>query len=137
MIIEITKNNIEELENTFFNKEELISEFDNNPFAKVLALKEEDVVIGYIYYSDIYDRLEINQFEINEKYRNKGKGKYLIQYLIDKEKKDITLEVKQDNYSAIKVYEAKGFIQKAVRKGYYNGIDGLLMERKYEDSSRK
>ncbi|MBQ8534115.1 MAG: GNAT family N-acetyltransferase [Bacilli bacterium] len=137
MIIEITKDNIEELENTFFNKEELISEFDNNPFAKVLALKEEDVVIGYIYYSDIYDRLEINQFEINKEYRNQGKGKYLIQYLIDKEKKDITLEVKQDNYSAIKVYEAKGFIQKAVRKGYYNGIDGLLMERKYEDSSRK
>ena len=137
MIIEITKDNIEELENTFFNKEEIISEFDNNPFAKVLALKEEDVVIGYIYYSDIYDRLEINQFEINKEYRNQGKGKYLIQYLIDKEKKDITLEVKQDNYSAIKVYEAKGFIQKAVRKGYYNGIDGLLMERKYEDSSRK
>ena len=61
----------------------------------------------------------------------------MIQYLIDKEKKDITLEVKQDNSSAIKVYKAKGFIQKAVRKGYYNGIDGLLMERKYEDSSRK
>ena len=137
MIIEITKNNIKELENTFFDKEELISEFDNNPFAKVLALKEENVIIGYIYYSDIYDRLEINQFEINKEYRNQGKGKYLSQYLIDKEKKDITLEVKQDNYSAIKVYEAKGFIQKAVRKGYYNGIDGLLMERKYEDSSRK
>ena len=137
MIIEITKNNIKKLENTFFDKEELISEFDNNPFAKVLALKEENVIIGYIYYSDIYDRLEINQFEINKEYRNQGKGKYLIQYLIDKEKKDITLEVKQDNYSAIKVYEAKGFIQKAVRKGYYNGIDGLLMERKYEDSSRK
>lgn len=137
MIIEITKKNIEDLENAFFDKEELISEFENNPFAKVLVLKEENVIIGYIYYSDIYDRLEINQFEINEKYRNQGKGKYLIQYLIDKEKKDITLEVKQDNYSAIKVYEAKGFIQKAVRKGYYNGIDGLLMERKYEDSSRK
>lgn len=137
MIIEITKKNIEDLENAFFDKEELISEFENNPFAKVLVLKEENAIIGYIYYSDIYDRLEINQFEINEKYRNQGKGKYLIQYLIDKEKKDITLEVKQDNYSAIKVYEAKGFIQKAVRKGYYNGIDGLLMERKYEDSSRK
>lgn len=137
MIIEIKKNNIEELENTFFDKEELISEFDNNPFAKVLALKEDDLIIGYIYYSDIYDRLEINQFEINKEYRNQGKGKYLIQYLIDKEKKDITLEVKKDNYSAIRVYEAKGFIQKAVRKGYYNGIDGLLMERKYEDSSRK
>ena len=136
MITEITKNNIEQLENTFFDKEEIIREFDNNPFAKILILKENNEIVGYIYYSDIYDRLEINQFEINEKYRNKGKGKYLLQYLIDKEKKDITLEVKKDNYSAIKVYEQKGFLHKAVRKGYYNGIDGLLMERKYEDSSR-
>ncbi len=136
MIIEITKNNIEELKDTFFDLEEIKKEFEINPFAKLLVLKEENIIIGYIYYSDIYDRLEINQFEINKDYRNKGKGKNLLQCLIDKEKKDITLEVKQDNHSAIKVYESKGFIHKAVRKGYYNGIDGLLMERKYEDSSR-
>ena len=137
MIIEITKNDINELNDIFFDKKKLIDEFDNNPFAKLLILKEKNIIVGYIYYSDIYDRIEINQFEINKKYRNQGKGKYLIQYLIDKEKKNITLEVKKDNYSAIKVYEEKGFVQKAVRKGYYNGIDGLLMERKYEDSSRK
>lgn len=137
MIVEINKKDIEEMENAFFDKEELINEFNNNPFAKVLCLKENNTIIGYLYYSDIYDRLEINQFEINKEYRNQGKGKYLLQYLIDKEKKDITLEVKKDNYSAIKVYEDKGFIHKAIRKGYYNGIDGLLMERKYEDSSRK
>ena len=135
MIFEL--KNIDEIKDSFINIKEVEEELKNNPFGKYLILKENNEIIGYIYYSDIYDRLEINQFEINKEYRNQGKGKYLIQYLIDKEKKDITLEVKQDNYSAIKVYEAKGFIQKAVRKGYYNGIDGLLMERKYEDSSRK
>ena len=31
--------------------------------------KEDNEIIGYIYYSDIYDRLEINQFEINNQYR--------------------------------------------------------------------
>jgi hypothetical protein len=56
---------------------------------------------------------------------------------LGKDQITVTLEVKKDNYSAIKVYEQKGFLHKAVRKGYYNGIDGLLMERKYEDSSRK
>ena len=30
----------------------------------------------------------------------------------------------------------KNFVELS-KKGYYNGIDGLLMERKYEDSSRK
>ena len=29
-----------------------------------------------------------------------------------------------------------GFIKKAIRRGYYNGVDGILYERKYsEDSS--
>lgn len=136
MIFELKKENIEELEGSFINKNEILNEFESNPFAKFLLFKEDNEIIGYIYYSDIYDRLEINQFEINNQYRNKGKGKQLLQYLIDKEKKDITLEVKKDNYSAIKVYESKDFKHIAVRKGYYNGIDGLLMERKYEDSSR-
>ena len=44
--------------------------------------------------------------------------------------KDITLEVRIDNYPAIKVYKDNGFEQTAIRKGYYKGIDGLLMERK-------
>ena len=136
MIFELKKENIEELDGSFINKNEILNEFESNPFAKFLLLKEDNEIIGYIYYSDIYDRLEINQFEINNQYRNKGKGKQLLQYLIDKEKKNITLEVKKDNYSAIKVYENNGFETKAVRKGYYNGIDGLLMERKYKDSSR-
>ena len=136
MIFELKKENIEELEGSFINKNEILNEFESNPFAKFLLLKEDNEIIGYIYYSDIYDRLEINQFEINNQYRNKGKGKQLLQYLIDKEKKNITLEVKKDNYSAIKVYESKDFKHIAVRKGYYNGIDGLLMERKHEDSSR-
>ena len=44
--------------------------------------------------------------------------------------KSITLEVREDNIPAIKLYEKNGFIKKAKRKGYYNGIDGFLMERK-------
>ena len=128
MIIELLKNNIEKIDNTFIDNNMIINEIENNPFAKILILEEENNIIGYLYYSDIYDRIEINQFEIKKEYRNRGKGKYLLQYLLDNEKKD--------NYSAIKVYESKGFETKAVRKGYYNGIDGLLMERKYKDSSR-
>lgn len=136
MIEELKKDNIEIINGSFLNKEYLISELECNPFAKILLLVEENQIIGFIYYSDIYDRIEINQFEINKIYRNQGKGNFLLQNLINKEKKDITLEVKKDNYSAIKVYENNGFETKAVRKGYYNGIDGLLMERKYKDSSR-
>lgn len=131
MIYELT--NLDELDNSFISKEYIKEELSNNPFGKVLVLKE-DKIIGYIYYSDIYDRAEVNQFEIEESKRNSGRGNLLLKHLIDTIKKDITLEVREDNTPAIKVYEKNGFIKKAIRKGYYNGVDGILMERKYKDS---
>lgn len=129
MILEITKDNINELANSFISIEYLINEINNNPFAKILILKEDDEVIGYIYYSDIYERAEINQFEINSFHRNCGKGNFLLKKMIQAVEKDITLEVKEDNYPAIALYEKNGFIKKAIRKGYYQGGDGILMER--------
>ena len=125
---------INEIDNSFINKDYLENEFNNNPYAKVLLLKEDNKVIGYIYYSDIYERVEINQFEIDKNYRNKGNGNLLLQAMINKVHKDITLEVREDNTYAIKVYEKNGFIKTATRKGYYNEVDGILMERK--DSSK-
>ena len=95
-------------------------------------VQEEDVVIGYIYYSDIYDRAEINQFEVEFSHRNCGKGKKLLNKMLELVDKSITLEVKIDNFPAIHLYEKYGFERKAIRKGYYNGIDGILMERNNE-----
>ena len=88
-------------------------------------------IIGYIYYSVIYERVEINQIEIKLEKRNHGYGNLLIKELLKREKKDITLEVNENNYPAIKLYEKNNFIKKAVRKNYYNDEDGLLYERKY------
>ena len=132
MIYEL--NDLNELDNSFISKEYISKELLSNPFGKILILKENNEIIGYLYYSDIYERVEINQFEIDESYRNKGNGNLLLQEMINKVNKDITLEVREDNTYAIKVYEKKGFIKTATRKGYYNGVDGILMERK--DSSK-
>ena len=132
MIIEITQDNIDIINNSFIDKNYLIEEFKSNPFAKVLILKESNEIIGYIYYSDIYERAEINQFEVNVIHRNCGKGNKILQTMIKAVEKDISLEVKEDNYPAITLYEKNGFERKTIRKGYYNGIDGILMERKYK-----
>ena len=130
MIYSLNKNDPSVLNNTFIDRKEIENELLNNPFGKVLLYEEDKQIIGYIYYSDIYDRAEINQFEIDLIHRNCGKGKKLLKKLIETVDKDITLEVRIDNYPAIKVYEDNGFKQTAIRKGYYKGIDGLLMERK-------
>ena len=129
MIIELNKENIKEIQNTFINISEVIKELENNPFAKYLIYKENNEIIGYLYYSDIYDRAEINQFVVSVSHRNCGKWKKLLKKMIETVDKNITLEVRKDNYPAIHVYKSLGFVEKAIRKNYYKGIDGILMER--------
>ena len=130
MVIELSKDNIDLIANSFLNKEEILANFKNNPFAKYLVLNESNKIIGYIYYSDIYVRAEINQIEIIKESRNKHKGTLLLREFLKIVNKDVTLEVNKENIYAIKLYENFGFEKKALRKGYYNGIDGILMERK-------
>jgi len=130
MITELDKNNLEILDESFLDKEYIENEYKVNPYAKILILEENDEIIGYLYYSDIYDRAEINQIEINSFHRNCGYGKKLMDFFTKTVDKDITLEVRKDNLPAIKLYNKYGFKEVATRKGYYNGIDGLLMERK-------
>ncbi len=134
MIVEINKDFFDINYDSFLTKDYVSSELEQNPFGKFLVLIENETIIGYIYYSDIYERVEINQFEINLIHRNCGKGQKLLQSFIKKVDKDITLEVKEDNYAAIHIYSKNGFVKTAIRKGYYNGIDGILMERKNEQA---
>ena len=42
----------------------------------------------------------------------------------------LSLEVNINNQFAIKLYNKYGFEVVVIRKGYYNGVDGYLMERK-------
>ena len=123
----ILNNNIYILKKNF--KEKIKLELLNNPFGEFLILNNDDNIIGFIYYSDIYERVEINQFEIFEKFRNMGYGKYLLTYLIKKVNKNITLEVNENNFIAIKLYKSMGFLEKAVRNKYYGKENGILMER--------
>lgn len=100
-----------------------------NPFGRYLLELENDKIIGYLYYSDIYDRAEINQIEVEVSHRNCGKATKLLQKMLELVGKSITLEVKKDNIPAINLYKKFGFQEKAIRQGYYQGIDGILMER--------
>ena len=82
MIVEIDKKNLSLLDNSFIDVDYIKRELISNPYGKVIILKELDEIIGYIYYSDIYERAEINMFEINLIHRNCGKGDFLLKKLI-------------------------------------------------------
>lgn len=129
MIIELDKNNLDLIKRSFISLEYVEKELSVNPYGIFLLYVENDEVIGYLYYSDIYDRAEINQIEVNSIHRNHGYGKKLMDYFTKNVDKNLSLEVREDNTVAIKLYKEYGFEQVAVRKGYYNGTDGLLMEK--------
>lgn len=111
-------------------KEKIQKEFETNPFAKYLIYEENNQVFGYIYYSEIYERIEINHFEVSISHRNCGIGSKLMKKFTETVDKGVTLEVSCKNELAINIYKKYGFKEKAIRKGYYQGIDGILMERK-------
>jgi len=125
----LTKGNLSLLKDSFLLKETVEQEWHNNPFGIYLIVVDQNEVVGYLYYSRIYESVEINQFEVRKDKRKRGIGTKLLETLIKKEPTTITLEVRENNQEAISLYQKFNFEKKAIRKGYYQGIDGLLMER--------
>ncbi len=107
-------------------------EFSTDPFLKILTFEDDNLIKGFLLYSEIYDRIEINQIEVLTKYQQKHIASSLMEYLIniakEKQLSNITLEVKESNYKAINLYHKYNFVEVAKRKGYYNGVDAILME---------
>lgn len=139
MIIDLTKNNLKqilELEEKFpnvFLKSDIINDFQNNPYTKYMVYLIDKKIVGFINYHDIYDRVEIINFNVLEFFQNRHIGSSLLLNLItiskEKLKKNITLEVRKDNEKAIYLYKKFGFRVISIRKNYYNDVDGILMEK--------
>ena len=141
MINILNENNIEMITNivknfpmVFSSKEQIENDFKNNVFTRYFNYLEKNNIIGFINYYDLYDRYEIANIYVKEENRNQKIGSKLLEKVIklgeQQQIKNITLEVKKDNVYAIKLYEKNKFKKVAIRKAYYDGTDGILMERK-------
>lgn len=122
------------LKKVFALSESISTSFELNPFLHYFILYEKECILGYLSFNVLYDRVEILYIQVLDKFRQKGYGSKLMEQLILFCKThnivNITLEVNEQNTKAINLYKRFSFIKKAIRKGYYNGIDGILMERK-------
>lgn len=114
----------------------MIKEVDisiSNPFRKRIEYFDNDLSLGYLEYSLIYDRMEIDNIEVLEEHRNKGIGSKLMAHLISiaisYHVVNITLEVRVSNEVARNLYKKYGFREVALRKFYYGDEDGILMEK--------
>ena len=129
MIEKLVKENIDIINSSLLDKETVINELQTNPYGKYLVYIENSEIIAYIYYSDIYERTEINQIEVREDKRNKKIGSSLLEEYLKITNKESSLEVRVDNKNAIKLYKKYGYTIITKRLSYYNGIDAYLMIR--------
>jgi len=117
----------------FFSKN--VSEFDvsflngDSPFLKSFVYLENNIPVGLISYSLIYDRIELEYIWVQKEFRKCGIGSKLMDKMLSEDASNITLEVRKSNVDAICLYEKYGFKVVSVRNNYYGSEDAFLMMR--------
>ena len=108
--------------------------FNLSPVSKCFVYEEGEEVVGFIIADIFDDRAEIVDIAVEVMHRNVKIGDKPSKHVINlcKNCDNITLEVRDNNKAAIKLYKNNGFKTVSIRKKYYsNGsIDALLMQRK-------
>lgn len=112
--------------NSFLN--EISSEIS---FPYVLLFNNK--IVGYIIFHIIYPEAHITNFAIAKEHQNKGLGKCLLEFAINKIKekkvKSIFLEVRVSNIRAQYIYKKFGFKFIGIRENYYqnNNESAIIM----------
>ena len=116
----------------------LLKEFNTSinslgTYSHYVIYEISNIIVGFISYDLIYDRLEIEYIYVNKEYRNKGIASKLMDYLVDIGNKNncinISLEVRETNLIAKNFYKKHKFEEVARREKYYKNEDGILMVR--------
>ena len=119
---------------SLWSKKQWTNEFKKKGI-KVFGILFSNLLIGICVFHVVIDEAQINFFAINHKYRKKGFGTFLMNYLIKEcEKLNISklfLEVSHNNFIAEKFYSRFNFSTVGIRRNYYkDGSDALLKEKK-------
>ena len=117
-----------------WSKKQWTNEFKKEGI-KIFGLLITNLVIGICVFQVILDEAQINYFVVDQKFRKRGFGSYLMSDLIKRcEKlniKKLFLEVSHTNVVAQKFYSRFNFATVGIRKNYYkDGSDALLKEKK-------
>lgn len=117
-----------------YSKDQLLYEYKENPFAKILV-NEDKEVNGFLIYMVTFNSATIIQIAVDPKFRRKGIATKLLKAM-DKELlkqgygkvENVTLEVRSTNKHAIKLYSKNGYKKNHIKKKYYdNGDDAIYM----------
>ena len=88
----------------------------------------DDLVVGHAILSLGAGEAHILNVCIGEAYRNRGIGRHLLAYLLERAQAsgmgEAFLEVRPSNVAAIRLYQSMGFEQVGQRRGYYQASGG-------------
>ena len=145
MNLKLSKMSIEDLKSI---KNILASDFDNfwsydvleeelecdNSYV-IVAKVDENTIVGFAGLKVILDEADIMNIVVKKDFRHNGIGSVLLENLINYSKdlnlKTITLEVNENNLSAIRLYDKFSFDKLGIRKNYYDGkSDAIIMSKK-------
>ncbi len=115
-----------------WTKEQFAAELKTDKKFNVLFANE--VVVGYIIYHTVIDEAEILNIVIDNEFKGKGYGTYLLKETIEELKKksikNVFLEVGEKNIVATALYEKFKFEKYNIRKKYYkDGENAILMKK--------
>ena len=108
--------------------------YDNNyEIFVVTSLKQ---VVGFVILLMVDDLAEIIDIAVQKNFRGKGFASILMEKVVmhakNENKIGVHLEVRENNTSAIALYDKFKFEKIFVRKKYYNGTeDGIVMQLKF------
>ena len=125
---------------TPWTKAALRSELTNT-VAHYLVLVEDGCVLGYCGMWVMFDEAHVTNLAIHPHIRGRGLSKALLfrsmEWAEELGANAMTLEVRETNHIAQRLYEGFGFVQQGLRKGYYEdtGENALLLwNRDIEDT---
>ena len=133
------------LENTCFvapwGLKELIYEINDNPVSSLWVIESSTHgVVGFVDYWITFDSATICQICVNPVFRKRGlAAQMMIEVIKDcraNKVRNITLEVREHNDSAIRLYEKCGFKRVLLKEKYYtNGDNAIYMVREMEGNN--
>ena len=132
-------SDILDMENSLFSmphtREQLVSCLDRERHIFPVAVEDGGKVIGYAEMTVVIDEGYISNVAVSESFRRHGIAKNIINNLAEsganRSLSFMTLEVRESNDAAIKLYEGCNFSVAAVRKNYYTEPkeNALIMTR--------
>ena len=107
----------------------LYDELSLNPFARMYVIEDEQGFVGYMGLR-VDDQADMMNFAVVPEKQRQGYGKTLLHHVLNELQKEgikqLTLEVRESNIKAQKLYEACGFKKSHIRKNYYPNEDAIV-----------